>query len=88
MTAVIGTFSRRLHLTHCCSYTNDVETSAKSRGFRSGGIVRRAASHGMCGARYGDDGSRAGVLQEDGGPVRGHGYGEVPSLLSDDCHAC
>ena len=29
---------------------NDVETSAKSRCFRSGGIVRRVASDGMCGA--------------------------------------
>jgi hypothetical protein len=55
-------FAFLLRLTESCGYINDVETGAKSRYFRSGGIVRRAAGDGMCGAQCSDDGSRAGVL--------------------------
>ena len=80
-------FCFRLRLTYGCGYTNDVETSAKSRCFRSGGTVRHAAGDGMRVAQCSDDSGRAGVLQEDGGTVWGHGDGEIPSLLSGNRHA-
>ena len=38
-------------------------------------------------AQCSDDGGRAGVLQEDGETVRGHGDDEIPSLLPGDRYA-
>jgi hypothetical protein len=54
------------------------------RCFRSGADAGRAVGRGVRIARCGNDVCRARVLQEDGGTVRGHGDGEIPSLLSAD----
>ena len=51
---------------------------------RSGAGAGRAVGRGVRIARCGNDVCRARVLQEDGGTVRGHGDGEIPSLLSAD----
>jgi len=47
-------------------------------GGAAGGGVRTAGCR--------NDVGRARVLQEDGGTVRGHGDGKIPSLLSADNH--
>src|SRR5579859_5613188 len=51
-------------------------------------MVLCTASDGMCRARCRDDSSRAGVLQEDGGTVWGHGDGEIPFLLPVNRYSC
>ena len=56
------------------------------RCFRSGADAGRAVGRGVRIARCGNDVCRARVLQEDGGTVRGHGDGEIPSLLQGNRH--
>ena len=63
-----------------------IEAVDQIRCFRSGADAGRAVGRGVRIARCGNDVCRARVLQEDGGTVRGHGDGKIPSLLSADNH--